>query len=63
MTQPPLPDSAPPAERRVVRCLRCSRPLLDPESRLYRLGPECRAMVPLTPRGFDVEQEELPGLC
>lgn len=62
MTQPPLPDSAPSAQRRVVRCSRCKRPLLDAESRLYKLGPECRSLVPLTPRGFDVEQDELPGL-
>lgn len=61
MTQPPLPDSALP-ERRVVRCRVCRRPLHDAESRLYELGPECRAVVPLTPRGFDVEQDELPGL-
>ena len=62
MTQPPLPDSVPPAERRMVRCLRCGRPLLDAESRLYELGPECRAVVPLTPRGWVVEQDALPGL-
>lgn len=62
MTQSPLPGSALPAERRVVRCSRCKRPLEDAVSRLYELGPECRALVPLTPRGWVVEQDALPGM-
>jgi hypothetical protein len=60
--QLPLPDSAPPAERRVVRCRACGRPLEDVESRLYELGAHCRREMPPMPRGFVVEQDMLPGL-
>lgn len=60
--QPPLPDSAPPAERRVVRCVRCKRPLTDAASRLRGEGPTCGHEPIPTPRGFVVEQDELPGL-
>jgi hypothetical protein len=61
MTQLLLPGSVPP-ERRVVRCEACGRPLTDPVARLYRRGAACRHEVPLTPRGFEVEQDVLPGM-
>jgi hypothetical protein len=40
----PLPssDEAPAVVFREVRCVRCSRPLNDPESRRTGLGGECR---------------------
>ncbi|WP_441246426.1 DUF6011 domain-containing protein [Kitasatospora sp. McL0602] len=55
----PLPTPAPPAV--VVRCRRCGRPLHDPESRILRLGRECRGpaeAVHVVPG----EQDTLPGL-
>ncbi len=38
----------------------CGRLLTDPESVLHRRGPQCRAEF--AARGFDVEQDALPGL-
>ncbi|WP_033818189.1 DUF6011 domain-containing protein [Kitasatospora sp. MBT63] len=54
---PPIPARLP-AE---VRCLRCGRLLHDPESRMLRLGRECRR--PSDPvRVVAGEQEALPGM-
>jgi len=44
-----------------VTCRRCGRPLHDPESRMLRLGPECRGAAERTAR-HHVEQQALPGL-
>lgn len=44
-----------------VTCRRCHRPLHDPESRMLRLGPECRDPAERVAR-YDVDQEPLPGL-
>jgi hypothetical protein len=44
-----------------VTCRRCHRPLHDPESRMLRLGPECRD-PDRHARRHDVEQDRLPGL-
>jgi hypothetical protein len=61
---PQLPLADEPARGRLavrVTCRRCHRPLHDPESRMLRLGPECRDLVAPAQR-HDVEQDELPGL-
>lgn len=44
-----------------VTCRRCKRALRDPESRLLRLGPECRDHTGHTAH-HDVDQDTLPGL-
>ncbi|MEK2488436.1 DUF6011 domain-containing protein [Kitasatospora purpeofusca] len=44
-----------------VTCRRCHRPLHDPESRILRLGPECRDPAERVTR-HEVEQDALPGL-
>ncbi|MFE7593445.1 DUF6011 domain-containing protein [Kitasatospora sp. NPDC057512] len=44
-----------------VTCRRCHRPLHDPESRMLRLGPECRDPAERVAR-YDVDQEPLPGV-
>ncbi|MFF4379123.1 DUF6011 domain-containing protein [Kitasatospora sp. NPDC001547] len=44
-----------------VTCRRCHRPLHDPESRMLRLGPECRDPAERVAR-FDVDQDPLPGV-
>ncbi|MGW6912785.1 DUF6011 domain-containing protein [Kitasatospora sp. NPDC054939] len=48
----PLPGTPPEPEplRARVTCRRCHRPLHDPESRMLRLGPECRDTVERVPR-------------
>jgi hypothetical protein len=59
-----LPLPSPEAQGQLaarVTCRRCHRPLHDPESRLLRLGPECRDPDRHT-RRHDVEQDQLPGL-
>ncbi|MEU1289276.1 DUF6011 domain-containing protein [Kitasatospora sp. NPDC005856] len=58
----PLPgtDTAQTLRPRVT-CRRCHRPLHDPESRMLRLGPECRDPAERVAR-FDVDQEPLPGM-
>ncbi|MET8543265.1 DUF6011 domain-containing protein [Kitasatospora sp. NPDC004799] len=58
----PLPgtDTAQTLRPRVT-CRRCHRPLHDPESRMLRLGPECRDPSERVAR-FDVDQEPLPGV-
>lgn len=63
----PLHDQAPlvtvegrPGASPTIRCHRCHRVLHDPESRLLRLGPECRDRTERV-RRCDVEQETLPG--
>ncbi|QMU77033.1 hypothetical protein GXW83_16290 [Streptacidiphilus sp. PB12-B1b] len=59
----PLPGTQPlDTGVRLVRCSRCHRELSDAESRLYALGPGCRHPTPPTPRGWDVEQDQLPGV-
>ncbi|MCG6499007.1 DUF6011 domain-containing protein [Kitasatospora sp. A2-31] len=45
-----------------VTCRRCHRPLHDPESRMLRLGPECRDPAERVPR-HEVDQDPLPGLA
>ena len=57
----PLPDPVQGLPSARVVCRRCHRPLHDPESRLLRLGPECRDPDRHT-RRRDVEQDTLPGL-
>ncbi|MFE6866986.1 DUF6011 domain-containing protein [Kitasatospora sp. NPDC057692] len=58
----PLPGTATPeAVRPRVTCRRCHRPLHDPESRILRLGPECRDPSERVPR-HEVDQDPLPGL-
>ena len=59
--QLPLPEPAQGLLAARVTCRRCRRPLHDPESRLLRLGPECRGADRHT-RRHDVEQDQLPGL-
>ena len=59
--QLPLPESAQGLLPVRVTCRRCHRPLHDPESRLLRLGPECRDPDRRV-RRHDVEQDQLPGL-
>ncbi|MDH6129319.1 DUF6011 domain-containing protein [Kitasatospora sp. GP82] len=54
---PPIPPSLPPT----VRCRRCGRPLHDPESRILRLGRECRGPDDSV-RVLPGEQDTLPGL-
>ncbi|MFC8447609.1 DUF6011 domain-containing protein [Kitasatospora sp. NPDC057223] len=44
-----------------VTCRRCKRALRDPESRLLRLGPECRGHVSHTAR-HNVDQDTPPGI-
>ncbi|MFD8701206.1 DUF6011 domain-containing protein [Kitasatospora sp. NPDC059648] len=63
MTSPePLPGTdTTRALRSRVTCRRCHRPLHDPESRMLRLGPECRDPAERVAR-FEVEQETLPGV-
>ncbi|GAA3004785.1 hypothetical protein GCM10010519_40800 [Streptomyces lactacystinicus] len=58
----PLPgtDTAQTLRPRVT-CRRCHRPLHDPESRMLRLGPECRDPAERVAR-YDVDQEPLPGM-
>lgn len=52
-----IPATLPP----VVRCRRCGRPLRDPESRMLRLGRECRG--PEQPvQVLAGEQDPLPGV-
>ncbi|MCX5209749.1 DUF6011 domain-containing protein [Kitasatospora sp. NBC_00240] len=61
---PQLPLVAASAQGRLaarVTCRRCKRPLHDPESRLLRLGPECRDHTGHTTR-HQVEQDTLPGV-
>ncbi|MFI6156014.1 DUF6011 domain-containing protein [Kitasatospora sp. NPDC051170] len=60
MTTPdPLPGTdTPEVLRPHVTCRRCHRPLHDPESRMLRLGPECRDPSDRTPR-YDVAQDPL----
>ncbi|RKT16279.1 hypothetical protein BX285_0611 [Streptomyces sp. 1114.5] len=69
MTSPdpaPLPAPLPGTDtartlRTRVTCRRCHRPLHDPESRMLRLGPECRDPAERVAR-FDVDQDPLPGV-
>ena len=42
MADPP-PDEPP-------RCRRCHRPLTDPASLGYRIGPDCRELLGIAPR-------------
>ncbi|MEU1419551.1 DUF6011 domain-containing protein [Kitasatospora sp. NPDC005751] len=60
-TPEPLPgtDSAEVVRSRVT-CRRCHRPLRDPESRILRLGPECRDPTERVAR-HEVDQDPLPG--
>ncbi len=61
--QPPIPGTQPlAAELRYVECDRCHRALTDAESRLYGRGPVCRHQTPPEPRGWHIDQEQLPGL-
>jgi len=58
------PALLPPIPHRLattVRCRRCGRPLHDPESRILRLGPECRRPDDPTPV-LPGDQDPLPGL-
>ncbi|MFD7828267.1 DUF6011 domain-containing protein [Kitasatospora sp. NPDC059803] len=58
----PIPGTdTPEAIRPRVTCRRCHRPLHDPESRILRLGPECRDPAERVAR-FDVDQDPLPGI-
>ncbi|AUY50152.1 DUF6011 domain-containing protein [Streptomyces sp. CB01881] len=58
----PLPGTdAPEVLRPRVTCRRCHRPLHDPESRMLRLGPECRDPAERVAR-HEVEQDTLPGM-
>ncbi|GAA2831950.1 MULTISPECIES: DUF6011 domain-containing protein [Kitasatospora] len=61
MSDAALIPPVPPAPRSTVRCRRCGRPLHDPESRLLRLGPECRTPDPDS-GARPGEQDTLPGL-
>lgn len=65
MTDPePIPGTDTDTEQAVrhrVTCRRCHRPLHDPESRILRLGPECRDPAERVAR-YDVDQEPLPGV-
>ncbi|WP_371496711.1 DUF6011 domain-containing protein [Kitasatospora sp. NBC_00374] len=54
---PPIPARLPAK----VRCLRCGRLLHDPESRMLRLGRECRRPDDAV-RVLPGEQDPLPGL-
>ncbi|MFJ1702182.1 DUF6011 domain-containing protein [Kitasatospora sp. NPDC088346] len=54
---PPIPARLPAK----VRCLRCGRLLHDPESRMLRLGRECRR-PPAPIRVLPGDQDPLPGL-
>ncbi|MER5638549.1 DUF6011 domain-containing protein [Kitasatospora sp. NPDC002227] len=56
----PLPIPATPSAPTVL-CRRCHRPLHDPESRLLRLGPNCRGPEDPT-HVVPGEQDTLPGL-
>ncbi|MGW4891388.1 DUF6011 domain-containing protein [Kitasatospora sp. NPDC004240] len=59
----PLPGLPEPVAvlRARVTCRRCHRPLHDPESRILRLGPECRDPAERVPR-HEVPQEPIPGV-
>ncbi|MFD0401358.1 DUF6011 domain-containing protein [Kitasatospora sp. NPDC127121] len=58
----PIPGTdTPETIRPRVTCRRCHRPLHDPESRILRLGPECRDPAERVTR-FDVDQDPLPGI-
>lgn len=60
--QPPLPSTQTRGRLAVrVTCRRCGRALHDPESRLLRLGRECRRPDGRTARR-DVDQDTLPGM-
>ncbi|MDH6575044.1 DUF6011 domain-containing protein [Kitasatospora sp. MAP5-34] len=61
MSEPALIPPIPPLLPQTVRCRRCARPLHDPESRILRLGPECRG-PDTAPRAVPGDQETLPGL-
>jgi hypothetical protein len=60
----PLPGSEP-EEPPAVRCAMCGQPLHDRASRLWGLGPDCRAKLHLriapTPHTGEVDQDTLPG--
>ncbi|MGE7434397.1 MULTISPECIES: DUF6011 domain-containing protein [Kitasatospora] len=61
MSDPALIPPIQPLLQRTVRCRRCNRPLHDSESRMLRLGRECRGpeeSVQVVPG----EQDPLPGL-
>lgn len=45
-TPPPVPDAS---GGRVERCRRCRRPLKDPESLGFHIGPKCREHLGITP--------------
>ncbi|WP_327680028.1 DUF6011 domain-containing protein [Kitasatospora sp. NBC_00458] len=61
-TPEPLPLAATPGPVRPrVTCRRCHRPLHDPESRILRLGPECRDPADRVAR-HEVDQDPLPGI-
>ncbi|WP_354639841.1 DUF6011 domain-containing protein [Kitasatospora camelliae] len=61
MSDPALIPPIPPRLPATVRCRRCGRPLHDPESRILRLGRECRR--PDEPvRVLPGPQDPLPGL-
>jgi len=61
VSDPALIPPIPPLLPETVRCRRCGRPLHDPESRMLRLGRECRGPEDPTHvlRG---DQDPLPGL-
>ncbi len=61
VSDPALLPPIPPVLPETVRCRRCGRPLHDPESRMLRLGRECRGPEHAT-RVVPGEQETLPGL-
>jgi len=64
VNQPELSDTAP-HEPPAVRCRMCGHLLHDRASRLWGLGPDCRARLRLRtardPGVFEVEQDTIPG--
>lgn len=50
----------------LIRCRHCRRPVHDPLSRMWAMGPECRrrwrVRIAPTPPRSDVQQDALPGM-
>jgi len=61
-----LPGAEPAPGTRHVTCRGCGQPLRDRVSRMWGLGPDCRAKYALrtapAPPAHEVDQEPLPGL-
>jgi hypothetical protein len=45
-----------------ARCAGCGRELTDVESRLCGRSEECRGHIAALARGWDIEQDQWPGL-